>query len=403
VINLFTSDFFVGNREALRQKCNIDYPIVLSAHGSMQRTGDVAYPFRQESNFWYLTGLEIPELIMVISKNEDCIILPKRDAILDVFEGTIDKQKLRDISGIKNIYDQNEGWERLRTLAKKHRHFNVPLHKSYDDKHNLYFNPAKPKLVRQLKKLGVEMHDIRMHLVHMRMFKQKPEIEAIQHAVDITIDSISSVFSENWHIQHDNEASIDARVTYEYAKRGGKVSYPSIIAGGRRACTLHYIENNQPIKNNEMLLIDTGSEWSNYAADITRMYSASAYSVRQKTVYDAVKDVQAMAIEMIKPGVSIQKLQKAVTLQIGRFLKAEKLINKLDVHQIHAYYPHAVSHHLGLDVHDVADYSIPLSEGMVITVEPGIYIPEWGIGVRIEDDILVTKSGAKVMSDRLPS
>jgi Xaa-Pro aminopeptidase len=399
----FTSEFFAGNRARLRSGLDKDYPIIMTANGEVQRAGDSSFPFRQDSNFWYLSGIETPEVLLVMTPTEEFIILPEREAIADVFDGAVDKQKLAETSGIATVYAQHEGWERLMALAKDHATFYAPLHKAYDEHHNLYLNPAKARLLSRLKKLEVELKDVRRPLVHLRMIKQPVEIAAIQQAIDITIDSFEATFSKGWSTQHPTETSVDAQLLYEFTKRGGKPAYPSIVAGGKRACTLHYIDNNQPINTSELLLIDAGAEWSNYASDITRVFTPKKTSAQQQAVYTAVKDAQTYAISLLKPGVNLRTIQKKTASHIGKFLKSQKLITKQEPNQIYAYYPHAVSHHLGLDVHDAADYSVALAEGMVITVEPGIYIPEWSVGVRIEDDILITKDGAKVLSASLPS
>lgn len=399
----FSSDFFIGNRKRLRKQIGNDLPIVVTANGLVQRAGDSAFPFRQDSNFWYLSGISQPEILLVQTTAEEFLILPEREAIADVFDGAIDQEQLKQVSGVPVIYNQHEGWERLMALAKEHPIFNASLHKTYDEHHNLYLNPAKARLVRQLKKLGVELEDIRRVLARLRMIKQPVEIDAIQRAIDITIDSFETVLGNGWFKKYPSETLVDAHLQFEFIKRGSTMAYPSIVAGGKRACTLHYVDNNQALKPDELLLIDAGAEWNNYAADITRVFAPQTMSPKQKLVHQAVKDAQTYAISLIKPGVDIRTVQKKTAMHIGRFLKSQKLITKLDPSQIHTYYPHAISHHLGLDVHDAADYSLRLAEGMVLTVEPGIYIPEWSVGVRIEDDIVVTKQGARVMSDRLPT
>jgi Xaa-Pro aminopeptidase len=402
VNSIFTSDFFVANRKRLRESIGDDNPIIVTAHANVQRSGDVAYQFRQDSNFWYLTGITIPDIVLVMSQ-DDFLILPERDAVLDTFEGAIDSVELQRESGITKVYNYHEGWEKLITLLKTSKHVNAPLYKSYDDHHKLFLNPAKSQLIRRLKKLSVEVNDIRKHLVHMRMIKQPLEIAAIKQAVDITIDAFLNVFQSGWVQNHPNERSIQAAVEYKFAASGCQPAYPSIVAGGNRACTLHYTANDHDIDRDELLLIDAGAEYNNYAADITRVYTARKMTTSQQEVYRAVKDAQAFVIDQLKPGVDLKGMQTKVSRHIGKFLKARHLITSLKPEQVYKYYPHAISHHLGLDVHDVADYSQPLQAGMVITVEPGIYIKEEAIGVRIEDDILITKNGAEVLSRRLPS
>lgn len=400
---MFTSDFFSTNRTQLRKRCDNENPIVITASGLVQQGGDSAYPFKQDANFWYLTGVEEPEVILVVTNNEEFLILPERDVRRDVFDGAVDTKAIQKISGIATILPYQDGWERLRILAESHKTFNAPLHKSYDADHNIFTNPAKARLLRNLRKLDVELEDIRLQLAHMRMIKQQPEIDAIQKAIDITLESITDVFSKDWAKRYTNEREIDADIQAGFIRLGGRPAYQSIVAGGKCACTLHYINNNQPLQNNELVLIDVGAEHTNYVADISRTYAPGKMTTKQQRVYEAVKEAQIVGFEAMKPGVSARDVQKAVVEHIGAFLKAEKLITEIRPEEVGKYFPHAFGHHLGLDVHDVADYSEPLTEGMVLTMEPGIYIPEWSVGVRLEDDVLITKTGAQVLSAGLPS
>lgn len=401
----FSSEFFSANRAKLRELCQNDAPIIITANGVVQRAGDSGFPFRQDSNFWYLTGVDTPSAILVLTSKTELLILPERDPILDYFEGAIDTEVLSKVSGINQIMSNHDGWEQLAQITKKHKRINTCLYKGYDQRHAIYMNPSEPHLISQLKKLApmAKLSDIRPALTEMRMVKQQCEIEAIQKSVDITVQSFKKVFSSNWYLRNKHEALVSARINFEFEKSGAQNAYPSIVAGGKRACILHYEQNNQPIARDELLLIDAGAEYQMYASDITRVYVPEKMTRRQKNVYKAVKEVQDYAISLIKVGVDIKVLDKKVEKMIGQFLKAEKLITKQEPSQIRRYYPHAISHHLGLDVHDVANYAKPLAEGNVITVEPGIYIPEWNIGVRIEDDVLITKKTPKNLSANLPS
>lgn len=401
----FSSDFFSANRARLRERCENGAPIILTANGVVQRAGDSGFPFRQDSNFWYLTGISLADAVLVITQKSEFLILPERDPVLDYFEGAIDTEQLTTTSGIQHILSNHEGWEQLMQIAKRSRTLNVCVYKGYDQRHAVYVNPSKPRLLSRLKKLAPQamFNDIRPKLTHMRMIKQPVEIDAIQKSVDVSVESFKRVFSVNWYARNKNEATVDARFQFEFTKRSARNAYPSIVAGGARACTLHYDHNDQPLAKDELLLVDAGAEYSMYAADITRVYAPDKMTAKQKNVYQAVKEIQDYTIGLLKPGADIKAIDQKVEKKIGQFLKAEKLITKQEPAQIRKYYPHAFSHHLGLDVHDVADYSLPLAEGMVITVEPGIYIAQQNIGVRIEDDVLITTNGAKNLSADLPS
>lgn len=401
----FSNDFFSANRSKLREDCPNDGLIIISANGIVQRAGDSGYPFRQDSNFWYLTGIDTADAILVLTSKSEFIILPERNPMMDYFEGAIDTEQIAKASGIESIMSNHQGWEQLMHCTKNSKTINSCLYKGYDQRHSLYLNPSKPRLISRLKKIAPKamLNDVRPLLARMRMVKQPDEINAIQKAVDITVESFNKIFSDNWYTRSKQESLVSAKLGYEFTKHGGQLAYPSIVAGGGRACTLHYEHNNQPIDKNELLLVDAGAEYNMYASDISRVYAPDKMTAKQKDVYEAVKDIQSYAISLLRPGVDIKQVDKKVEKKIGQFLKANKLITKQDPSQIRKYYPHAVSHHLGLDVHDVADYSFSLAEGNVITVEPGIYIPEWNIGVRIEDDILITQTGYKNLSANLRS
>lgn len=401
----FNSSFFEQNRQVLKNQLSDDVIIVITANGLVQRAGDSGFPFRQDSNFWYLTGLQLPDAVLVMTPKTEYIILPERNPILDYFDGKIDEEEIKAISGVENILNNHQGWEQLIKLAQKYKNIGTCLYKGFDARNAIYINPSKPRLISRLKKLTPKTNliEIRPYLTKQRMVKQPAEIDAVQEAINITLKSFKSIFKKDWFLKHQHEATISANLSYEFAKMGGTVAYPSIVAGGKRACTLHYDQNNQPLQNDELLLVDAGAEFNMYASDITRVYAPNKMNQKQKDVCSAVKDVQEYAINLLKPGVDIKELDKKVEKKIGQFLKANKLITKQEPAQIRKYYPHAVSHHLGLDVHDVADYSKPLEAGNIITVEPGIYIPEWNIGVRIEDDILITDKSAKNLSRALPS
>lgn len=400
----FTNNFFTNNRKRLKSEVG-DNPIIISANGSVQRAGDSAYPFRQDSNFWYLTGIDEPDMVLVMLPEQEFIILPERSSIQETFDGKIDKALLQQTSGIETFYSFMEGWEALRLATKQSKFVNTCLYNGFDTRHSMYLNPAKPRLVSRLKKMlpKARLNDTRKTLAKMRMIKQPPEINAIKQAVKVTKESFAAVFVDDWAKQYKNEAEISARLSYEFAKRGCQPAYPSIVAGGQRAVTLHYDKNNQPIDTSELLLVDAGAEYNNYAADITRVFNAEPMEKFQRQVYSAVKKAQKLAYKQLKPGALLGDVESIVEKNIGEFLLKRGIITKPEREQIRKFYPHSFSHHLGLDVHDVADYSRPLSEGMVITVEPGIYIADKHIGVRLEDDVLITKTGHQVLSRSLPS
>lgn len=192
-------------------------------------------------------------------------------------------------------------------------------------------------------------------------------------------------------------------MTHYFRKSGATGhGFSPIVSAGERACVLHQNENNGEIGAKDLITVDIGAEVDNYSADITRTYSQSKPSKRQKAVHAAVEAVQDYAFSLVKPGVLLKENEALIEHYMGEKLRELGLIKTIDRDSVRTYFPHSTSHFLGLDVHDTGDYSRPLESGMVITIEPGIYIPQEGIGVRIEDDVLVTSKGYKILSGRLP-
>ncbi len=398
----FHTDFFVGNRQRLRAAIADDRPIIVTANGLLQRGADSAYDFAQDANFWYLTGIDEPDITLVMDGEREFLIVPTREATREAFDGAIDRTALTERSGIADIIDEINGWNRMdglltvdptvATLA------NAP---TYIAELGMYANPARARLLERLHKHveNLEVVDIRREIAKLRMIKQPPEIAAIQTAIDITSETLDSVLAgtklARYHYEYELEADISRG--FRMAGAAGHAFEP-IVAGGKRACTLHNVANTAPLAKGELIVCDVGAEWSHYAADLTRTVCKGKSTQRQRDVYAAVQEAQSYALELLKPGIHLHVYEEKVARFIGKQLKQLKLIKTLDHDSIRHYFPHATSHFMGLNVHDVGDYEQALQPGSVITCEPGIYIPEEGIGVRIEDDVLITAGGNVVMS-----
>jgi Xaa-Pro aminopeptidase len=398
----FTSSFFAGNRQKLREAFSGTAPIVMAANGLLQRGADSTYAFSQEANFWYLTGLDEPDLVLVMDGDKEYLIVPGRSAVRAAFDGTPDSLALSGRSGIHEVYDDEAGWRLLNKRLGKIRHVATALPPpAYVERYGLYANPARAALVERLKSRNpnLELVDLGTDLAHMRMIKQPAELKAIQAAIDITRETIKSVIGK----KYDNEYELEAAISQGFRARGAAGhAFSPIVAGGERAVTLHYVANNGKLNDNEMVIVDVGAEVEHYAADITRTIGPGKPSRRQQAVHQAVQDVQRYAFGLIKPGLIFKEYEKQIEQFLGEQLKRLGLIKEISHQEVRKYYPHGTSHFLGLNVHDIGDYEQPLQPGVVMTVEPGIYIPEEGIGVRIEDDVLITKTGIKILSDKLP-
>ncbi len=399
----FTAKFFAGNRARLCELFTGTAPIVITASGVLQRGGDSPFSFAQDANFWYLTGIDEPDVVLVMDGGEEYLVVPGQSDYQKAFDGTAQDRELTRRSGIKQIYGQEEGWNRLTERLKKVKHIaTIAPSPAYIDVYGIYTNPARAALLAKLKehKPGVKLLDLMPHLVRMRTVKQPEEIAAIQAAIDITAASLKDVFQSG---QYKYEYELEAEITAGFRRRGAAGhAFTPIVAGGQRACTLHNVANNSALSRSDLVVVDVGAEVEHYAADITRTVSLGRPSARQKAVYAAVLDAQKFATGLLKPGMSFSDYHQQTNRFIGEKLRELGLIKTINAKNIRKYYPHSISHFLGLNVHDAGDYSQPLQVGSVLTVEPGIYIPAEGIGVRIEDDVLITEKGAKVLSSKLP-
>lgn len=400
---LFGSEFFKQNRLKLAELFGGKAPIVLTANGLVQRSADTSYKFRQDSNFWYLTGINEPDVILVIDKEKEYLIVPDREQTREVFDGALDLEKLAKISGIEKVYNDKDGWKLLGARLKKVK-FVAGLEPAplFVESYGFYTNPSKRSLIKNIRAINPEIKliDLRKELATLRVIKQASEINAIQEAVSITQKAIKKV--KNNLPSYNHEFEIEADLTSSFKKQGADHAYHPIVAVGHNATTLHYTKNNAAYIPQELVLIDTGAEVENYAADITRTFSAQEPSKRQKAVYQAVIDAQEYAFSLLKPGVLLNEYEIRMEHFLGEKLRELLLIKVINKENVRKFCPHSVSHFLGLDVHDVGNYKKPLQAGIVLTVEPGIYIPEENLGVRIEDDIVITESGNKNLSAKIP-
>lgn len=401
------STFFAGNRARLRQLFTGTAPIVVTANGRLQRASDEAFPFAQDANFWYLTGIDEPDIILVLDKNKEYLIVPTREALRQTFDGAINTEELTKHSGIKNIINEHDGWRQLTNRLEKVKHVaTLAANPKYIDQLGLYTNPARAELINKIKQInpGIELLDLREHLMRMRMVKQSCEVDAIKHAIDITAAALKEVTRPAKLFKYTYEYEIEADITRYFGRRAATHAFTPIVASGPRATTLHSIANNAALMSDELVVLDVGAEVNHYKADLTRTVALSkSVSKRQQTIYDAVLDAQAYAISLLKPGIQLREdYEKQMEEFVGEKLRELNLIKTIERDTVRKFFPHATSHFLGLDTHDAGDYQRPLEPGMVLTVEPGLYIPEESIGIRIEDDILITEDGNQILSAGLP-
>lgn len=400
----FTKEFFISNREKLRTLFKGTAPIVLTANGVLQRNSDNTFQFRQDSSFWFLTGLDDPDIVLVMDKEREYIILPTRSSSNKIFDGYPLEDEVTKISGVKSVLDEVEGWKLLGNRLKRAKHVAIfsPA-PSYVSIYAFYANPARKNLLTKIRKYNMDITplDLRPHIIKMRSIKQPMELEAIESSIDLTVKTLKNIKKSLGKYQSENE--LDAIVWSSFRNGGGYPAYTNMVAAGKNACTIHYNKNSDFINDKDLILLDIGAEVDHYVADITRTYAKTQPSKRQSMVYKSVLEVRSFAMSLLKPGIMIKEYEEQVEHFMGEQLRELGLIQSISKDDVRKYYPHLTSHFLGLDPHDVGDYTKPIEPNMVLTVEPGIYIPEEEIGIRIEDDVLVTENGIKNLSGNLPT
>ena len=404
--SFFTSQFFANNRANLRQLFTGTAPIIFTANGLMQRSGDTTFSFAQDASFWYLTGIDHPDVVLVMDKNQEYLIIPELDKVAEFFDGAIDPSRLSQISGIKDVYPASEGFKKLADRVKKVKHVaTLAALPTYEEHYRFYSSPARAYLVSRLKSFNpnLELLDLGFHLSRLRMIKQPPELEAIKAAITITEQAIKLTMKPkklaNYNFEYELEADLTRLIRIKGATGYG---FSPIVASGINGCTLHSTANEATIANKSLVLVDMGAEVEHYAADISRTYIKGSASKRQQVVHAAVLEVQDYALSLLKPGVILKDYEQKVAMYMGEKLRELGLIKIINQDNVRRYFPSATSHFLGLNVHDVGDYARPLEPGVVLTVEPGIYIQDEAIGVRLEDDVIITEDGIQNLTASLP-
>lgn len=396
--------FFIENRQHLATVTNGGL-VVVAGHTTLQQTNDTSFPFTQEANFWYLTGIEAPDwwLIHDGSRGKNWLVAPVVSQTHQIFEGSLSWDEAKRISGVNDVISRDEADGLLRELAKKHSLVYAPGDDPYAKYYDFVLNPAAKEMWKRLERVFTDVVDCQKELATLRAIKQPEEIAAVKKAIQLTNEAFTIVKQKLPEMKYEYE--VEAEFSYYFRKNGADGhAYEPIVAAGKNACTLHYIDNNARLKKRELLLLDIGATWRGYPADITRTYALGEPTKRQLEVHAAVQQTQQRIIASLKPDLSFQEYQQQVDDSMSDALISLDLMrDKTDQANFRKYFPHAISHGLGVDVHDSLGSAHHLQPGMVLTVEPGIYIPEEGIGVRIEDDILITETGHTNLSGKLPT
>jgi Xaa-Pro aminopeptidase len=384
-----THQEYKQRRAALREALGDAVTILFG--NSESEHGDLRSGFFQESNFYYLTGWTQPGAILVITPDSEALLIPKRNREQEKWTGlkaAPEDKDIREVTGFETVLAA-ESFEAnlLKWSQAAARIYTVP-------------GQARAGSLRTLLPTR-DVGSAVMPIAKLRMVKSPAEIELIQKSTDAAIEAHRAAWKR---IEPGvAEYQVAAAMGSVYFEKGcERHAYAPIVGSGPNAATLHYSKNSRTIDRGDLVLMDVGPECSMYATDITRTVPATGkFTPRQREIYDIVLGAQKAAIDAIKPGVMLGSRSNKIGLH-------KLVMDYIDSHgkdrkgkPLGAYFTHGLGHHVGLDVHDPYDPSLPLQPGMVITIEPGIYIPEEGIGVRIEDVILVTEDGAKVLSSTL--
>lgn len=398
---------FARNRQRLSKQLKPKSIAVFNSNDFMPTSADGTHPFNQQTDIFYLSGIDQEETVLVIcpdapeKKQKEILFIKETNEQIATWEGQkYTKEKAQDISGIKTVHWTSELNTILRPLIIQSE--NIYLNTNEHLRAAVTVETRDMRFVKWCRQAFPLHHYERLAPVmqHQRAVKSPQEIELIKKACGITEKAfrrlLGFVRPGVW------EYEIEAEIVHEFMRnRSRGPAFESIVASGIDSCTLHYVQNDKQCQDGDLVLIDFGAEYANFASDVTRTIPVNGkFTKRQKQVYNAVLRIQKAAIKMLKPGNTLQKYQKAVVklveaelIRLGVLKKADIKKQSEDSPLYKKFFPHGTSHHLGLDVHDYGDVYRKFVPGMVLTCEPGIYIRDESIGVRIENDILITRKG----------
>jgi Xaa-Pro aminopeptidase len=399
-----TADFFAANRNRLAESLKGGV-VALSAYAEMQRSGDMAHAFEQEANFWYLTGIERPDWWVIgdSARGKWWLVAPEMSQISAVFDGDLTPREATEISGISEVIDRNEALGLLRQLHRSHSlAYTCDPSPHLEKYYTFVLNPAPKELRELLARNFNRVQNCRQELVKLRAIKQPEELACMKEAIRLTVAGFELVRNKLQDYKYEYE--IEADFSYHFRLHGAQGhAYTPIVAGGKHACTLHYYQNDDRLKKRSLLLLDVGAKVANYSADITRTYAYGEPTKRQVQIHEAVREAQKRIIKLCRPGVLIEQYTQQSGEIMAETLEQVGLMKSYDEKIFHTYFPHAMGHGLGIDPHDSLGGFKEFQPGIVMTVEPGIYIPEEEIGVRLEDDIYITNNGQVNLSAKLGS
>ena len=408
--------FFIRNRENLRGLMKPDSMVILHANDIYPTNADGSLPFKQNSDLFYLTGVDQEETTLVLMpdavdpKEREILFVKETNEQIAIWEGDkLTKEQARAATGIERIEWSHSFDGFLHRMVPQAGH--IYLSSNEHLRASVVVETRNARFIKECQsRYPLHRYERLAPLLHrLRVTKDAEELKMLQRACDITEAGFRRLLG---FIQPGvGEWEIEAELLHEFVQRGSRgFAYAPIIGTGKNACVLHYVENDKVCQDGDMVLMDVAAEYAGWASDLTRTVPVNGrFTKRQRDVYDAVLRVFRGANGILRPGNTPMEYQKQVIelmerelVHLGLFTAKEARAQGPDKALVKKYFMHGTSHHLGLDVHDVCPPHEPFAEGMVFTIEPGIYLREESLGVRLENDVLLGKNGNLDLMGRIP-
>ena len=411
-------DLFIRNRAKLATQLPPKSIAVFTANEAMPRNGDQFFPFRQQSDFFYLTGINEENAFLLIAPDypdeslREVLFIEPYDEVKATWQGEmLDARQATELSGIKTVKGSDAFWMTLNDIAYSGYGDTLFLNSYEYPKYECNVETIQQRFVKKIKAM-YPMHQYGRTapiLNAMRMVKSEEEIAITQQACDITSKAFRRCLSTVRPGMHEYEVQAEIEYIFKQNNATGH-AYAPIIAGGKNACCLHYSKNQSLLRDGDLLLFDIGCEYLNYSSDLSRTIPVNGkFTERQKQCYNAVLRVMKQLRTLYRPGHCINEINETThrlmeqeMIQLGLFTAEDVKRQDPEKPLERRYLMHGMSHHIGLDVHDSVDKFKPFEPGMILTCEPGIYIREEGIGIRIENDLVITDDEPFNLFEGLP-
>lgn len=398
------SSFFTENRKKIMENLKQDSLLVMFSGEAPYKSGDEQYPFTVNRNFYYMTGIDRPKMILMLcktcNKTEEMLFIDRVSAIEEKWTGRrMRENEAEEVSGIEKVLTSCDFEDTFNSMVYNNNYKHLYLNLERIEPQILPSIEERFAKNVQEKYPQLRIKNIYQDICNLRVIKTKEEIDNLRRAIDITKQGIENMMknAKPGMMEYQIEAYFDFALKYNGVT---EYSFKTIAASGMNATVLHYSENNCRTKDKDLILFDLGAQYKHYCADISRTFPVNGkFTERQKEIYKIVLEAQEVVFDAAKPGLPFPELNLLTRKLYAKELRRMGLIS--DDSDVSKYYFHSVSHFLGLDDHDVGSRTMDLAEGMVLTNEPGLYIPEEGIGIRIEDNFVITKDGCEDLSKNI--